>query len=131
MSKTHVRHDLSCTPIEPRAFFALLAKCLEKDVSCKPQKIVSRPFPALNSNFRDNYLLKEVLRKYPDFDLGIDTSAVALAGFISDEAINAETNERLSRCDMENPYVRQVFSLACRKAVTVLGKFRPDRKSVV
>lgn len=126
MSKTHVRHDLSCTPIEPRAFYALLAKCLEKDVSCKPQKIVSRPFPALDSNFRDNYLLKEVLRKYPDFDLGIDTSAVALAGFISDEAINAETNERLSRCDMENPYVRQVFSLACRKAVTVLGKFRPD-----
>jgi len=127
MSKLHDHSDLSCTPINPVTLFEKLAGALEISASAKPKDIVSRPFPDVtSSNFRDMYLLKEVLRKYPKFSLGVDTQAAALESFRADEVVNAETNDRLSCYDVEDPHVRQVISLASRKAMTVLGKFRSD-----
>lgn len=127
MSKRHDLSDLSCTPVNPVTLFKKLAEALEISASAKPTDIVKRPFPSVTSeSFRDQYLLKEVLRKYPKFSLGVDTQIAALDSFRADEVANAETNERLSRHDVENPHVRQIFSSASRKAVTVLGKFRSD-----
>jgi hypothetical protein len=126
MAKSRSRHDLSFTPIDAREFFAVLARCLEIDVDTSPAAIISRPMPDFTQNFRDLYLLKEVLRKYPNFDLGIDTAQAAFLTFLEDEAVNAETNDRLSTNDVEDLRVRQVVNLASRKAVTVLGRFRTD-----
>lgn len=127
MSKRNDRYDLSFTPVDPVALFERLRDALNISASSDPKDIVSRTFPDVGSeNFRDQYLLKEVLRKYPDLSLGIDTQLVALSSFKADEAVNAETNDRLSRHDTENPYVRQIISSAARKAVTVLGEFRSD-----
>ena len=127
MSKRHNLSDLSCTPVDPITLFQKLAEALEIEADAKPEEIVKRPFPSVTSpSFRDEYLLKEVLRKYPSFSLGIDTQIAALTSFWADEAVNAETNDRLSSYDVENPHVRQVISLASRKAMTVLGKFRSD-----
>jgi hypothetical protein len=89
--------------------------------------IVDRAFPSRDAeNFRDLYLLKEVLRKFPGFDLGIDTKQVALDSFFADEKANAKTNDRLHSYNRENPCVNQILDLACRKAVGVLGDFRWD-----
>lgn len=127
MSKRHNHSDLSCTPVDPITLFQKLAEALEIKADAKPEEIVKRPFPSVTSPFfRDEYLLKEVLRKYPSFSLGIDTQIAALTSFWADEAVNAETNDRLSSYDVENPHVRQVISLASRKAMTVLGQFRSD-----
>lgn len=127
MSKRHDHSDLSCTPVNPVTLFKKLAEALNINASAKPKDIVSRLFPDVTSeNFRDLYLLKEVLRKYPKFSLGVDTREAALESFRADEAVNAETNDRLSCYDVENPHVRQVIVLASRKAMTVLGKFRSD-----
>lgn len=127
MGKSIDHLDLSCVPVQPMVLYNVLARCLSFPETADVDGVVSRSFPSVRSeNFRDEYLLKEVLRKYPGFDLGIDTQAVALEAFRADEAINAETNDRLQTYDVENPHVRQVLSLAARKAVTVLGAFRAD-----
>lgn len=127
MGKPFDHLDLSCIPVDPLVLYNVLAQCLSFPEITSVDEIVSRCFPSvLSENFRDEYLLREVLRKYPGFDLGIDTRAVALEAFLADEAINANTNDRLQTYDVENPHVRQVLSLAARKAVTVLGAFRAD-----
>jgi hypothetical protein len=97
------------------------------EVSPKPRDIVDRPFPTLDSGFRDHYLLKEVLRKYPGFDIGVDTREAAISSFLEDERLNAETNERLWKYNVENPRVSRIFSAASRKAVQLLGRFPWDQ----
>ncbi|DAD52295.1 TPA_asm: RNA-directed RNA polymerase [ssRNA phage SRR6960799_12] len=127
MGKRFDHLDLSCIPVDPLVLFNLLADCLLLRGADAVGEITSRDFPSVSSeNFRDEYLLKEVLRKFPGFDLGINTRAVALEAFLADETINAETNDRLQDYDVENPHVRQIMTLAARKAVTVLGAFRKD-----
>lgn len=73
-------------------------------------------------HFRDSYLLKEILRKYPDFDLGIDTVLIAKKSFYEDEAINAASNDRLLGSS-PNGSVARVISYAQRKIAQVLGRF--------
>jgi len=119
-------------PVDPVELYERLSKALgrETDASSDPAGIVSRPFPEINSltkarSFRDEYLPREVLRKYPAFDLGIDTRQRALESFHDDERLNRATNERLSRTDVspEMANARRVLDLACRKAVSILGRF--------
>jgi hypothetical protein len=84
-------------------------------------------FSLSGQEFRDGFLQKEAVRKYPDFDLGVDTRKVALDGFFADESLNAETNRRLSTHLVGNPRVSQILDLACRKAVSILGPWSWDR----
>lgn len=120
--------DLRCVPVDPTELFQRLSHALGIiPENTDANAIVSRPFPDVAAeNFRDLYLLKEVLRKYQGFILGIDTHKKALESFQADEALNAITNARLSDHDTQNAYVRQIFSSASRKAMVVLGEFRSD-----
>lgn len=124
MGQRPVHHVRLRTPVDPVDLFSRLARALGVSQGARPpEEIVNLDFPALDSKFRDNYLLREVLRKYPAFDLGIDTKRVALESFLDDERLNVETNDRLRTYNRENPCVNQIIYLAGRKAVRVLGRF--------
>lgn len=124
MARQPVRHVRLCSPIDPIDLFSRLARALDIQVhDTHPETIVQQGFPDLNSKFRDTYLLREVLRKYPAFDLGVDTKSVALASFLDDEGLNSLTNDRLRTYNRENPCVNRILYLASRKAVRVLGRF--------
>jgi len=78
------------------------------------------------SRFRDQYLLKEVLRKYPGFDLGIDTEAVAIQGLLDQECRNSETNRRIETLSRGfSPRVWQILEVARCKIEDILGEFDP------
>lgn len=91
-------------------------------------KLVSLDFPDTASpTFREEYLLKEVLRKYQDFDLGVDRRQAALDSLKEAEAVNRTTNDRLGKIGYgENPRVMGVYASSCRKAAKILGRFRWD-----
>ena len=92
-----------------------------------PAEITSLPMPSFHkSNFRDLYLVKEVLRKYPGFDLGIDRAQVAYSAFLEQEQVNRITNERLSSRQVPEKGVLEVFDLAKRKVPVVLRDFNWD-----
>lgn len=127
MAKGNDRYDLSCKPVCAISLHDRISRALGLPPANDTRSIVEQPFPDVGSdNFRDRYLQREVLRKYPGFKLGIDTRAAAITSFLEDEAVNAETNDRLCSYDPENPDVRLVLDLAARKVVAVLGKFRWD-----
>lgn len=114
--------------VDPLELFRRLSSCLGVDFGpVDASWIVSQEMPNLDQSlpeFRDMYLLKEVLRKYPGFDLGIDTRQVALDSFFEGERANAITNDRLFCLESpENPDVMRVFLRASRKVSQVLGEF--------
>lgn len=80
-----------------------------------------------SQRFRDEFLQREVVRKYPGFKLGVDTRKAALDSFFEDELLNAETNHRLHTYPSASPDVGQIFNLACRKVGRVLGKWDWNR----
>jgi hypothetical protein len=49
------------------------------------------------SEFRDDYLVAELMSKFPEWDLGIDRVAVAISKFRESEQVCSETNSRLTR----------------------------------
>lgn len=115
-------------PIDASSLHRRLAVALGVAASDRPSHIVKGDFPDVaESNFRDRYLLSEILRKYPGFDLGIDTRRVALSGLFDQEAINRATNDRLSSVPVgvESDVLRAI-PLAARKIRDVLGEFRWD-----
>jgi hypothetical protein len=77
-----------------------------------------------DSMFREKYLMKEVLRKYPGFDLGIDTNEVAIQAYMAQEAINKTTNDRVGKARPDDSGVCEVIRLAGRKCVSILGPFK-------
>lgn len=116
--------------IEPRELYERLKDALGvESFPSGPIDVVRAPFPDITeANFRDRYLLREVLRKYPGFELGIDTKQVALQELIAQEGRNRETNRRISDREYgDNPYVRQAYSLAREKISDTLGPYDPDR----
>lgn len=121
-------------PVNPRELFQRLCNALNLypvkpgiDDRCWSEEVASLPLPDVSSEtFRDSYLLKEVLRKSPDLDLGIDTAQVALDSFLADERANAETNSRLGSCVPEDLGLRTILHRAALKIAAVLGEFRPD-----
>jgi hypothetical protein len=114
--------------IDPLELFRRLSGALGVPASDRPSHIVRGTFPDVHAdNFRDRYLLSEILRKYPGFDLGIDTRQVALQSLIDQEQTNRETNHRLSTLPREIDFaVLQAIPLAARKVRSVLGRFRWD-----
>lgn len=125
--------DLFFSPVDPIRLYQRLAHALgvkipgEHDLDAG--YIVRQGFPVVSSDserFRDEYLLREVLRKYPKFDLGINTRQAAIASFLEDERLNAETNDRLNTYTGVEPHVRAILYNAACKTVKVLGKFRWD-----
>lgn len=118
-----------CTPVDPVELFRRLGAALSislEPADLSPSSIIARPFPAARSDtsgFRDEYLMKEVLRKYPSFELGIDTKLAAKTSFLSQERKNALTNERLNSCYAEDPRVGPILLGAARKVQETLGVF--------
>lgn len=121
-------------PVNPRELFQRLCNALDlhpvnsgANERAWAEEVTSLPLPDVSSEaFRDLYLLKEVLRKSPDLDLGIDTARVALDSFLVDERANAETNKRLGDCVPEDLGLRAILNRAALKIAAVLGEFRPD-----
>lgn len=113
------------SPIDPCAFLRRLGKALDVNVPQQAGDIISMPFPEIsNPGFRDEYLCKEILRKYPGFNLGIDTRQVALDSFLKQESKNRETNERLLNVHASvSTDVAAIFYRAARKSVHILGSF--------
>jgi hypothetical protein len=128
--------DSRCVPVDPFELFGRLAESLGvHDLKWygkfrDAKSIVSLGIPDIDVRnadyvriFRDRYLLKEVLRKYPGFDLGIDRSRVALDSFWKAEGVNRATNERLSSLPRGiDPRVLKAYSLSCRKAAEIAGR---------
>lgn len=112
-------------PISATKLLRMVGKALDVVVPESAHDAVRIPMPDFSeSNFRDRYLCKELLRKYPDFDLGVDKDAEAITSLIQQEDRNRATNDRLaSRAYGEDPRVRQVYYLSCRKAAEILGDF--------
>lgn len=126
----------TCRPIDATMLFRLLAEALDfGPVDPTAEEIINVAFPhdllAHKYRFRDAYLLKEVLRKYPGFDLGIDRHQAAIDSLLEQESINSETNDRISDRDFSgtSPLVRQVLYSAGRKIGHVLGRFNPEEFS--
>jgi len=119
-------------PVDPLALQRRLSSALG-GTELSPQEIVSQPFPEVHcctdvDSFRRAYLLRDVLRKYPGFDLGIDTRKRALASFMEDEELNRRTNARLMgdiRGHINDHGVHRILDAAALKAVSLLGKFAP------
>lgn len=114
-----------CAPVNPLELWTRLSEALAlKGVDVSAQTVTSLPMPDVDSeSFRDEYLLKELLRKYPDFDLGIDTREASLSTFWEDELANTFTNDRLLTYNLDNPGVEQIIESASRKIGVVLGRF--------
>lgn len=114
--------------INPVTLLRRLGEALGVDVPLNVEGIVSLPLPNTASPlFREEYLCKEILRKYPGFDLGIDTHQVAISKLMEQEEQNRLTNERLLDFRQSpNSDVASIFLAAARKSAKVLGKFRCD-----
>jgi len=113
------------TALDPFSLIGRLGKALGVAVPELAQDIVNQPFPDITSkSFREEYLCREILRKYPGFQLGINTRQAALTGFLEQEERNRETNERLTshRASVSTDVAR-IFYAAARKATNVLGEF--------
>lgn len=115
------------SPIDPLELYNRLARALNQPLVSDPWRVVEQEFPSINGpDFREKYLLKEVLRKYPGWELGIDTERAALDSLDEAEVANRSTNDRLSSPTRASARVRKVLRLAARKASKILGRFDWD-----
>lgn len=120
-------------PVDPRELAHRLARALDidlpnfgDDAQAFAEWMIHQSMPSFDlesSRFRDLYLFKEVLRKCPDWDLGIDTGEAALTAWLSDERLNAATNDRLYTVKAEDLPNRRLLWLAAEKIHAVLGRF--------
>lgn len=79
--------------------------------------------------FRDDYLVAELLSKFPNFDVGIDRQAVALDKFRDSERVCAEANQRLKSLygtASTTVSVASCIYTARRKIERLLGPFSWD-----
>lgn len=129
MGKT-IDRDGRCSPVDALELVVRIADALdvplERDGIVDAARVTRQPFPPQEiegSRFRDRYLVKEVVRKYPGFDLGVDTTAAAFNSFFEDEAVNASTNDRLLSYSAENCRASRILHTASCKAMEILGRF--------
>lgn len=118
-------HHWAFQPVDPMELVKRLTAALvpdQVDENVTPRDVVSAEMPAFDEQFRERYLLKEVLRKYPSFDLGVDTRLAAMTSFLDDEAVNSQTNDRLLGLP-PNGAVATVLQLSRRKIAEILGRF--------
>lgn len=115
-----------CTPVDPVGLYTRICDAFGINMPSSPRDIVSAPFPEIGESFHARYLLRELLRKYPEFDLGVDRSAAAISSFLDDEIINRETNTRLSDRASLSWDVNTIFEIARRKIGSILGRFSSD-----
>lgn len=76
-----------------------------------------------------DYQAVSYLRKFPDFDTGINREQAALDKFLAAEAICRETNRRLKAREsgvFSTPDVESVLFLAQHKISHILGRWRPS-----
>lgn len=82
------------------------------------------------SSFRDDYLCSSLMSKFPDWDIGIDRTAVALDKFHSSERKCAETNYRLRQPVVNGLIARitpeSIIWMARDKIQRLLGSFSWD-----
>ncbi len=115
--------------VNPRKLLERLCVALGQPCPASAADVVGASFPCFTESpetFRDRYLLREVLRKYPAFDLGIDREAAAINSLLEQEDRNRATNDRImSFRPWEDPRLARVISLAQDKIDKVLGPFDP------
>lgn len=112
-------------PVDPCTLFNLLEACLGLDGEGvkTPVEITKGAMPLESDpNFRDKYLLREVLRKYPGFDLGVDTRLAAKTSFYEDEEVNRLTNDRLIG-ERPEAVIGEVLASARKKIAEICGRF--------
>lgn len=125
-------HPLNPHELFSRLWQAVRGRCLrdEKPVDQSTAEFATGlPLPDTNQDwrvFRDEYLLKEVLRKCPDWNLGIDTEKAALDAWMADERLNTLTNARLYHVDPDNLGYRVLLDKAAVKIGKVLGRFNTE-----
>lgn len=117
-------HRWAYQPVDPIALYSKLRDSLSiSGPEMGPEEITTAPMPDVESgNFRDQYLLREVLRKYPNFELGVDTRKAALDAFYADEQANSVTNDRLLGLPPTGE-VAAVLELSRQKISEILGRF--------
>lgn len=115
------------------SFFELLASSLGHRVPLDVEGIlgmsVNPDYCRTAAEFRDSYLLSEVLSKYPFKDPSIDRTAVALAKFKEAEAWCSLANEtvRVNTIGPEGLDWLTVISTAKSKILHLLGSFSWNR----
>jgi hypothetical protein len=110
--------------VDPLRLYNKFAAAFGLPAETDPLRIVSQEFPDINDElFRERYLLREVLRKFPSWELGIDPTSVALEGLDADETANRKTNDRLVNPTRASARVRRILHSAACKAVEILGPF--------
>jgi len=81
------------------------------------------------ANFRDDYLVAELMSKFPSWNIGIDRQKVAIAAFTAAEMSCFETNLRLARsygtASTTVSFASYLYT-ARRKIARVLGPFSWD-----
>lgn len=118
----HRGNTTRCRPIHPDHLLEAVSSALRGGSA---EGGISTPSSSGNEDvFRDEYLIREFLRKYPrEGDKGV-TRATALKTMFEREGKNAEANSRIARRDYgDDPRVRLVYHQACRKAIIALGRF--------
>lgn len=114
--------------VDPLELFRRLHRCLGVIPTARnAAEVVSQqeiPFDA--PDFRERYLLREVLRKYPGWNLGIDCHQAAVQSFLDQEAVNQKTNLRLTEMAVPEKGVLQIIEIARRKVPFILKDFKFD-----
>lgn len=81
------------------------------------------------ADFRSDYLVAEMMSKFPNWDLGIDRVAVALEKFVASERVCSDTNHRLKMsygvASTTTSFASQIYSMR-RKIAHLLGPFNWD-----
>jgi len=82
-------------------------------------------------SFQDDYLAVEMMSKFPDWDLGIDRSKVAIEKFLASERTCSEANSRLKRGYVDGSSLasvtpESVIWTARGKIARLLGPFNWD-----
>lgn len=86
------------------------AQCSPLDYSCA-------------ETFRSDYLVCEMMSKFPHWDIGVDRDKVAIGKFEASEGQCAETNRKLSRPSTWSADATAVIHTATRKIERLLGPF--------
>lgn len=126
MSDRKVLNPRLRSSFDHQVFLRKLGGALGVPIPDACSDVLSWTLPALDPDFRDAYLVKEVLRKYPGWVTPINPRTAALNSFLEQEERNRLTNLRLLDHRAGNPDVRSIFLAASRKVAMVLGKFRWD-----
>jgi hypothetical protein len=128
-NKSGLIYEALCNALSSPTSRRLLSLLSDNELSfSKALRIPSRSNQNATS-FAEDYLLNTYLDKYPAKVKGVSTKDVALAGFMSDESYNRETEVQLDmmRHRVNSPMLERHIWRIQRKIAHVLGPFDISR----